>query len=110
MNRGVTTRSRAKRDIQEGKNTPEMDDTQCANDNPVENMCSVLQSISKEIRDFRTEHKVDLHTPKEELKEDMKNELKDLKQEIYQKLSANSTRIQANETRLNEAEARINET
>lgn len=72
MNRGVTTRSRAKRDIQEGKNTPEMDDTQCANDNPVENMCSVLQSISKEIRDFRTEHKVDLHTLKEELKEDMK--------------------------------------
>ena len=73
-------------------------------------MCSVLQSISKEIRDFRTEHKVDLHTLKEELEEDMKNELKDLKQEIYQKLSANSIQIQANETRLNEAEARINET
>lgn len=39
----------------------------------------------------------------------MKNELKDLKQEIYQKLTANSARIQANETRLSEAEARINE-
>lgn len=38
MNRGVTTRSRAKRDIQEGKNTPEMDDTQCANNNPMENV------------------------------------------------------------------------
>ena len=111
MNRGATTRSQTKRDIQEGKNSPEMADTQCANDdNPVENMCSMLQTISKEIRDFRTEHKVDLHTLKEELKEDMKNELKDLKQEIYQKLSANSARIQANETRLNEAEARINET
>ena len=111
MNRGATTRSQTKRDIQEGKNSPEMADTQCAyDDNSVENMCSVLQTISKEIRDFRTEHKVDPHTLKEELKEDMKNELKDLKQEIYQKLSANSAQIQANETRLNEAEARINET
>lgn len=53
---------------------------------------------------------MDLHALKEELKEDMKNELKDLKQEIYQKLSVNSTRSEANETRLNEAEARINET
>ena len=62
-----------KRDIQQGKNEPEMDDTQCANDNPVENMCLVLQSISKEMRDFRTEHKVDLHILKDKLKEDMKN-------------------------------------
>lgn len=50
------------------------------------------------------------YTLKEELKEDMKNELKDLKQEIYQKLSANAAWIQANEIRLKEAEARINET
>ena len=50
-----------------------MDDTQCANDNSAENLCSVLQIISKEIRDFRTEHEVDLHTLKEELREDMKN-------------------------------------
>lgn len=89
---------------------PEMDDIQQANDNLEENMCSELQSISKEIRDFRTEHKVDIHSLKEELKEDIKKELKDLKQEVYQKLSANSARIQANETRLDEAEARINET
>ena len=110
MNRGVTTRSQTNRDIQEETNTPEMDDTECASDSPVDNVYSVLQTISKEIRDFRTEHKVDLHTLKEEVKEDMKNELKDLKQEIYQKLSANSAQIQANETRLNGAEARINET
>lgn len=56
-------------------------------------MRSVLQSISKEICDFRAEHKVDLHKLKEEFKEDMKTELKALKQEIYQKMSANSTRI-----------------
>jgi len=73
MNRGVTTRSQTKRDTQEEKNTPEMDDDQSANSNHAENMCSVLRSIRKELHDFRTEHKADLHTLKEELKEDMKN-------------------------------------
>ncbi|KAJ8383352.1 hypothetical protein AAFF_G00221420 [Aldrovandia affinis] len=86
-----------------------MADAQSSNDESAETMRSVLHRISKEIRDFRAEHKEDLHKLKEELKEDMKTELKDLKQEIYRELSANSTRIQAHETRLNEAETRIDE-
>lgn len=105
MNRGVTTRSQKRRDIQEGKNTSEMENAQRANDD----ISSVLHGISQEIRDFRAENKVDLHALKEELKEDMKKELQDLKQEIYQNLSANTARIQANETRLSEAETRISE-
>ncbi|KAJ8372625.1 hypothetical protein AAFF_G00280900 [Aldrovandia affinis] len=86
-----------------------MADAQSSNDESAETMRSVLHRISKEIRDFRAEHKEDLHKLQEELKEDMKTELKDLKQEIYRELSANSTRIQAHETRLNEAETRIDE-
>ncbi|KAJ8362068.1 hypothetical protein AAFF_G00399910 [Aldrovandia affinis] len=86
-----------------------MADAQSSNDESAETMRSVLHRISKEIRDFRAEHKEDLHKLKEELKEDMKTELKDLKQEIYRELSANSTRIQVHETRLNEAETRIDE-
>ncbi|KAJ4936686.1 hypothetical protein JOQ06_001273 [Pogonophryne albipinna] len=39
----------------------------------------------------------------------MKSELEDMKQEIYQKRSANSTLTQAHETRLKEAEERIEE-
>ncbi|KAI4833039.1 hypothetical protein KUCAC02_015972 [Chaenocephalus aceratus] len=68
-----------------------------------------MRSVLQEIRDFRAEHKVDLNKLKEEIKGDMKSELKDMKQEIYQKLSANSALTQAHETRLKEAEKRIDE-
>ncbi|KAI4799948.1 hypothetical protein KUCAC02_016486 [Chaenocephalus aceratus] len=68
-----------------------------------------MRSMLQEIRDFRAEHKVDLNKLKEEIKGDMKSELEDMKQEIYQKLSANSALTQAHETRLKEAEERIEE-
>lgn len=103
MNREVTTRSQMKPDTQVKMNETETDDAQLLDDNPVENMCTVL----KELRNFRAENKADLHSRKEELKEDVK---KELQQEIYQQLSANSAQIQAHETSLNEAETRIHNT
>ncbi|KAI9541132.1 hypothetical protein NQZ68_033592 [Dissostichus eleginoides] len=68
-----------------------------------------MRSVLQEIRDFRAEHEVDLNKLKEEIKGDMKSELEDMKQEMYQKLSANSALTQAHETRLKEAEERNDE-
>lgn len=75
-----------------------------SNDDSTETMRSVLKGISQEIREFRAEHKEDLHKLKEEFKEGMKAELKSLKQEIDKMIFATATRIDAHETRLNEAE------
>lgn len=108
MSGGKRTRSQKKGDKRERQNSPEMEDAQNSVSSQ-QDSADTMRSVLQEIRDFRAEHKVDLNKLKEEIKGDMKSELEDMKQEIYQKLSANSALIQAHETRLKEAEERIDE-
>lgn len=72
-----------------------------------ENVSLVLQAIKTELREFRNENKLDFQKLKEEIKGDMKAELKEIKTEIYQHLSANSEKINTLENKVTEAETRL---
>lgn len=65
-----TNKSKKKGDKQEGKTTPEIDNARGPDEDTTH---SLLHSIGEEIRNFRAEHKVDLHKLKDEIKEDMKS-------------------------------------
>ena len=75
----------------------------------MDNMCSMLAEIRKELRDFRAEHKDDLRLLKQEISEEVKGELKDFRQEIDQEIAKNVKITQEHETKLSAAEARIEE-
>ncbi|KAL3062220.1 hypothetical protein OYC64_002091 [Pagothenia borchgrevinki] len=108
MRGGKRTRSQKKGDKLERQNSSEMEDAQSSVSSQ-QDSADTMRSVLQEIRDFRAEHKVDLNKLKEEIKGDMKSELEDMKQEIYQKRSANSALTQAHETMLKEAEEQIDE-
>ncbi|KAK1904225.1 LINE-1 type transposase domain containing protein 1 [Dissostichus eleginoides] len=111
MRGGKRTRSQKRGDKPERKNSPEMEDAQSSvsSVSSQQDSADTMRSVLQEIRDFRAEHKVDLNKLIEEIKRYMKSELEDMKQEMYQKLSANSALNQAHETRLEEVEKRIDE-
>ncbi|KAK1894105.1 Chromosome partition protein Smc [Dissostichus eleginoides] len=111
MRGGKRTRSQKRGDKPERQNSPEMEDAQSfvSSVSSQQDSADTMRSVLQEIRDFRAEHKVDLNKLKEEIKGDMISELEDMKQEMYQKLSANSALTQAHETRLEEAEKQIDE-